>query len=388
MLVWIDQMDIGLGNGLRNRLATYVARGEMDNARRVVSSTMAMLICIVIPILLILQLMIWTTDVYAFFNVNPSIIPELRISLLAAVTLVCITFILKFTGNVYMGMQLPAVSNMLLALGQTIALLVTALLYYTHHATFLLIVITNTTAPLIVYLISYPYTFYKRFKYLKPSLNFVNLRYAFELANIGLKFFWLQIAGIIQFMTANLLISKFFNPEMVTPYQITYRYMSLVLVAFSVVCMPFWNATTDAYERKDFTWIRNASQKMSTITLLTGLAIFLMVIVSPWIYDIWIGEACEIPRGMTSLMGIYIYLQVLSMRYSYFLNGIGALRLQLYMTIMTVIFIPMAWYISKETQDILYLMVVMCFCIAPSILVNMIQFTKVLRGTAKGIWRI
>lgn len=388
MLVWIDQMDIGLGNGLRNSLAANVAHDDMDKARRVVSSTMAMLVCIMIPILTILLLLIWQTDIYGFLNVNPTVIPELRTALAAAVILVCMTFVLKFIGNVYMGMQLPAVSNILIALGQTIALLATALLYYTHHATFLLIVIVNTAAPLLVYLLSYPYTFYKQFRALRPSFKLVNLRSALELANIGIKFFWLQIAGIIQFMTANILISKFFTPEMVTPYQITYRYMSLVIVGFTVVCMPFWNATTDAYERGDIQWIRTASHRLASITVLIAAALTIMVLISPWVYQIWIGDACEIPEGMTLLMAIYIFLQVLSMRYSYFLNGIGALRLQLYMTVMTLIFIPMAWYVSKETQDIRWLMAVMCICIAPSIIVNMIQFTKVLRGTAKRFWRI
>ena len=156
MLVWIDQMDIGLGNGLRNSLAAYLAHGNVDKARRLVSSTMAMLICIMMPILLVLLLLIWQTDVYTFFNVSPAIIPELRTALLAAVVLVCITFVLKFIGNVYMGMQLPAVSNLLIALGQTLALIATALLYYTHQATFLLIVAVNTAAPLLVYLLSYP----------------------------------------------------------------------------------------------------------------------------------------------------------------------------------------------------------------------------------------
>jgi hypothetical protein len=54
MLVWIDQMDIGLGNGLRNQIATYMAHQELQKARIIVSSTMVMLLFIAIPILLIL----------------------------------------------------------------------------------------------------------------------------------------------------------------------------------------------------------------------------------------------------------------------------------------------------------------------------------------------
>ena len=388
LLVWIDQMDIGLGNGLRNRLATHIAHNEYSEARKTVSSTMAMQFCLVFPILIILLLLVWKSNVYGFLNVNSSAIPELRIALACAVILVCMTFVLKFIGNVYMGMQLPAASNLLMALGQTIALIATWLLYTSGKASFFWIVVVNTAAPLLIYLLAYPITFYWRFPSLRPSIKLVNLRSALELGNLGIKFFWLQIASIIQFMTANILISKFFTPEMVTPYQITYRYLSIVIVAFSVVCMPFWNATTDAFEKGDMKWIKNANHRMNLFTLTCGLVLLTMILVSSWVYNIWIGDSCEVPYPMTVMMGFYIFLLILSMRYSYFLNGIGALRLQLYMTVSAIVFIPMAWIVSNYTHNIIWFMAVMCLCNLPGIMINIVQFNKILSGTAKGKWRI
>ena len=146
MLVWIDQMDIGLGSGLRNRLATCKAHNDNNASRQAVSSTMAMLVCIVIPTFLILALIVWFGDVYTFLNVDPVIIPELRVALLCAVSIICCTFVLKFISNVYMGMQLPAVSNLIVALGQTLALIGTWLLYINGNATFLLIIAVNTAS--------------------------------------------------------------------------------------------------------------------------------------------------------------------------------------------------------------------------------------------------
>jgi O-antigen/teichoic acid export membrane protein len=348
---------------------------------------MAMLVCIVIPIFLILAAAVWFGDVYGFLNVAPAMIPELRVALLCAVSLVCSTFVLKFIGNVYMGMQLPAVSNLIVALGQTLALVATWLLYKSGEATFLPVVIVNTAAPLLVYLAAYPYTFYIKFTELRPTWRSVNLRAALQLGNLGIKFFWLQVAGIIQFMTANILISNFFTPEMVTPYQIAYRYMSLVIVFFTVICMPFWNATTDAYERGDMGWIEKAGKKMNTLTILIFCLLVLMTTLSPLVYQVWIGDKCDVPFGMTAMMALYIFLLVLSMRYSYFLNGIGALRMQLYMTISAIVFIPLAWLVSFMTHDILWFMAVMCLCNLPGIIVNIIQFNRILKGTATGIWR-
>lgn len=388
LLVWIDQMDIGLGNGLRNRLASHMAKNETHQARIVISSTMAMLAFIVLPILVLLSLLIWYTDVYSFLNVIPERLPALRPALLAAVVLVCITFILKFIGNVYMGMQLPAVSNLLIALGQTIALIATWILFHTYHATFFNVVVVNTAAPLFVYLMAYPYTFFKRFPMLRPSVKLIKLKSALELGNLGIKFFWLQLAAIIQFMTANILISKFFSPAMVTPYQIAYRYMSLVLVFFTIVVMPFWNATTDAYERGDIHWIRISSNRLNKFLLIVFAIIIILVIISPYVYSIWIGEECQIPTAMTILTGLYIYLLIVSSKYAFFLNGIGALRIQLLMTVSAIIFIPLQYLVSVLTHNITFFLIVMCILNIPGLITNIIQFNKILNGTAKGFWKI
>jgi len=388
LLIWIDQMDIGLGNGLRNKLAAYMAHGEQEKARQAVSSTMAMLVCIVVPLVAVLLALVWNGNVYSFFNVSERIIPELRTALSAAVIIVCLTFVFKFVGNVYMGMQLPAVSNLFITTGQTFALVATFILFVAGKATFLNIVVANTLATLVVYLAAYPFTFWKKFPFLRPRLYSVNLSSAYNMGKVGIKFFWIQISGVLQFMSVNILISKFFSPEMVTPYQVAYRYTSLMLVIFSVICMPFWNATTDAYERGDFDWIKKASRRMNQIVIIASVCLAVMVVISPWVYDIWVGEKCEVPLSMTVIIAFYVFLLVASTRYSFFLNGIGALRLQLYMTVSAVMFIPLAWLVSKLTHDILWLFVVMCFCNIPGLVVNIIQFNKIINGTAKGFWRI
>ena len=388
LLIWIDQMDIGLGNGLRNKPTSYMAHNNIEGARNIISSTFAMLVFIMFPILIILCSLSIYCDIYTFFNVDESIIPELRTALLVAVTLVCMTFILKIIGNVYMGMQLPAVSNLILSLGQTLALILSVILYYTNNATFLNIVVANTAAPLIVYILSYPYTFYIKFPQLRPTIKGINLQSALELGNIGLKFFWLQIAAIIQFLSANILIARFFSPEMVTPYQIAYRYMSIMMVFFTIICMPFWNATTDAYERGDMEWIRKASTRMNWITLAVAVLMVILVIISPFVYKIWVEDENAVSLNMTAMMALYILLMILSNRFSFFLNGVGALRLQLYMTISSAVFIPLAWIVNYYTHSIICFMAVMCFCNLPGLIANTIQFHKILNGTATGIWKI
>lgn len=204
---------------------------------------------------------------------------------------------------------------------------------------------------------------------------------------MGMQFFIMQIASLVLFATSNILISKLFSPAMVTPYQITYRYFSLLMVIFTVICMPFWNATTDAYTRKDMEWIRQANQKMKIMTLGILLGIVCMAVISGYVYKIWVGEDVKIDFRMTIVMALYIFILIYSMRYSYFINGIGKLRLQIIFTTgAAILFIPLAYAVTNWTHDIICFMGVMCLVNIPGVIVNRIQFYKLLNGQATGIW--
>lgn len=387
LLLWIDNMDIGLGNGLRNRLAAYIAHDERERARCLISSTFAMLLCIMIPTMLVLLALIYWGDTYSFLNVDKQVVSNLDTILIVTVIFVCSSFVFKLIGNFYMGLQLPAVSNLLVCLGQTLALTGTYIVYLSGSHSLLHIALVNTASPLFVYLVAYPITFSYKYKELRPSIHLVRMNEAKSVMSMGIKFFIMQISSIILFMTSNILISKLFSPAMVTPYQITYRYFSLMLVLFTVICMPFWNATTDAYERKDMNWIRQASKRLNLMTLCIFIGMVLMVIFSNYVYDFWIGEGTVIDIKMSIAMACYIFILIVSMRYSYFINGIGKLKIQLiFTTSAAIIFIPLAYITALITHDIFWFIAVMSLVNLPGLIANRIQFGKLVNGKASGIW--
>ncbi|MBO7114507.1 MAG: MATE family efflux transporter [Bacteroidaceae bacterium] len=387
VMLWIDNLDIGLGNGLRNRLSIYMAHGDTKHARSLISSTFAMLTYIIIPAMFIMIALVWLCNTYSLFNVDPSIIDNLDSVLTVTVILVCSTFIFKLIGNFYMGMQLPAVSNMLVATGQTLAYVGTLILYYSGSHSLIHIALVNTAAPLVTYLIAYPVTFWYKFPQLRPSVKLIDIQEAKEVMSMGVQFFAIQISSVVLFMTSNLLISKLFDPSMVTPYGIAYRYFSIPLVAFTVICMPFWNATTDAYERNDMEWIRRATKKLRFMTIGILIGMILMVAVSGIVYPIWIGTESEVDLSMTIGMAVYIFILIYSMRYSYFINGIGKLRVQLIFTVSAaIVFIPAAYAVVKWTNDIMWFIGVMCLVNFPGLIANRIQFNKLINGKATGIW--
>lgn len=74
LLAWINSFDIGLGNGLRNKLAIAVAEEDLDKGRGYVSTTFYMLIIIVVVIFAVFSLLINYIDWYSLLNVSVNVV--------------------------------------------------------------------------------------------------------------------------------------------------------------------------------------------------------------------------------------------------------------------------------------------------------------------------
>lgn len=389
ILVWIDVMDIGLGNGLRNRLSEALARNDHQEARRITSSAFAMLSVIMLPAVLLMIACIQITDVYALLNVDPALIKGLPDVLVVSVVMVGATFVFKFIGNVYMGLQLPAVSNVIQTVGLTMSLVMTWMLSLTGTATLWSIALVNTSMPLLAYLLAYPYTFLHKYPYLAPSFGCINWQTARSLFSLGARFFLVQLGALFLFASSNVLISRLYSPACVTPYQIAYRYMSLLVTAFSILAMPLWSATTDAYARNDMEWIRKTNHRMRLWTMVFVALYVLMLPASFLFYRLWIGSQTTVPFSYTALTGVYVLIVVFSTRYAYFLNGVGALRLQIIMTFVdAVLFVVLSTIVASMTDNLNMFIVVLSITQLPGLVVNRMQFKRIVSGNANGIWRI
>lgn len=388
-LIYTESLDIGLGNGLRNKLATYWAKGDMEKARQSVSSTFFTLILIMLPIAITLLILINTIDLYGLANVEPQIIDNLREVYSISTILVCAHFVIKFIGNIYLALQLPAVNNLLVVGGQTLALALLFLLSRQKGMDNMLlwVAVANTLAPLIVYLIAYPITFYRKFPELRPSLKYFRKDMVGELLGLGFQFFILQIAGILIFASSNFIISNVISPAQVTPYQVAYRYFSVTMMIFTVIGVPFWSATTDAYERGDIDWIKKSMKRLHLILIAIFLMLVAMVLAANLIYRIWVGSDITVPTSLTIGMALYLLIVITSLCYSYFLNGFGFLRLQLITTIISaIIYIPLAIALGHRfgTTGIV---VALCLMNTPGVIVNMMQYNKIVNNKATGIWK-
>jgi len=156
---------------------------------------------------------------------------------------------------------------------------------------------------------------------------------------------------------------------------------------FTIISSPYWSATTDAYTRGDMVWIQQARRRMDKILIVIGIVLILMVAISKPVYALWVGTEVEIPISLSLLMGIYMFVILASLSYSYYLNGIGALTLQLIMTVgAALLFIPLTYLLVHTRPDITSVLIVMIAVNLPGLIVNRLQFNKIMSRKASGIW--
>lgn len=388
ILMGIDAIDVGLGNGLRNRLAEAMALGNRDMARRQVSTAFFMLVMIIVPLILLLTVALMFVDCNKLMNVDPSLVHDMRGILIASIAIMGSTFIFKFIGNMYMGLQLPAVNNMLVVLGQTVSLAILYMISLFGKSDLMMVAVAFTAAPLCVYILAYPISFCGKYKFLAPSLKYFDKHSLRVLLSLGVKFFVIQISGLILFMSSNIVISHVLNPAEVTPYQIAYRYFGIMSMLFAIIASPLWSATTDAYTIGDWKWINRMMRKMNYLLVCFLFISVAMVAFASIFYHLWVGDKVDVSLQLSILMAVYTFGLVVSNCYSSILFGIGKIRLMMRMAVIEVIaFIPVQFYVCREF-GVYGLVTVLILVTVITGYVNYLQFKKISTNTAKGIWNM
>lgn len=386
ILGWINSFDIGLGNGLRNKLSEAIANEDKEAARKYVSTAFVLLSVLGCTLVVFGIFLIHEIDWYQLLNVSSKNVNNLVDIITFSYIFFCINFVLKTIGNIYQALQLPSALYIMNFFGHLLALCSICILKQVVEGSLLWIAIVYSAAPPFIYLCAYPVTFYCLFKYLKPSVKYFDRNSVKGLFNLSIIFFTLQISSIVLFSLSNLIISNIFGPTEVTAYNIAQRYFSVVSMIFGVILTPMWSAATDAYIRGELLWIKNTMKNLRHILILVGLLLVVMVIISPVIFDLWIGDEVNIPVALVGLIALYNYIIMYSLCYSYFLNGIGKLKLQAINTILVAIcFYPLCHHLALNFR-VYGVIVCMCILNLPGAIINTIQFNKVLNQKDKGIW--
>jgi O-antigen/teichoic acid export membrane protein len=386
---WFSFFDIGLTQGLRNKFAEAKAKGEDSLAQIYVSTTYAILACIFFLVWLIFLLSNHFLDWAVILNVPEKMSSEVSTLAIIVFSYFCIDFVLRIITTLITADQQPAKSSLIDVLGQILSLIFIFLLVKTTQGSLIKLAVAFCLSPILVLIAANFFFFRSTFRKYRPSFSKIKFSYAKDLFNLGIIFFTIQVAGIIQYQTANIIIAQNFTTANVTSYNIVYKYFGILNMIFIIFLTPFWSASTDAFFRKDLAWIKNAIKKYNKLNVAIFLLGLLMLVLSSQIYDLWLGKGKVLINFDLSLWGfLYFTITIFASKYVYFLNGINALRIQFIASIVS----PFV-YIGTALLLIQYLKIGVYGLFVASIIANFngfflapLQYHMVINKNKKGIW--
>lgn len=329
IVAWLSFFDIGLTQGLRNKFAEAKAKNDDSIAQVYVSTTYAILgiIFFIIWILFLIcnNFLNWSR----ILNVSENMQSEVTMLAIIVFTYFCLSFVLKIITTILTADQQPAKSSLIDLLGQVFSLIYILILVKTTEGSLVKLGIALCASPLLALIGANLFLFKGIYKKYRPAFSKVKFTYAKGLFNLGLVFFLIQFAGIIQYQTANIIIARNFGTDDVTSYNIVFKYFGVLNMIFGIFILPFWSASTEAYQKNDIQWIKNGIKKYNQLNILLVLAGLAMLIFSKPVYRLWLGEGkVNIPFSLSFWGFLFFNVTIFGGKYVNFLNGISALRIQ------------------------------------------------------------
>lgn len=386
---WFSFFDVGLTQGLRNKFAEAKARGEDNLARIYVSTTYAILGIIFFIVWLFFLIANNFLDWGHILNTSESMRVEVSTLAIIVFTYFCIQFVLRIITTLIIADQQPAKSSLIDLLGQVFALIFIVILVNTTQGSLINLGIAFCVSPILVLIFANLFFFSGSYKKYRPSFSKVKFSYAKGLFNLGLVFFIIQVAGIIQYQTANIIIAQNFGTTEVTSYNIVFKYFGMLNMVFVIFLTPFWSASTEAYLKKDIQWIKNSIKKYNQLNIVLVLVGLIMLLLSETAYRLWLGKGTVNIDFYLSVWGfLYFSLTMFASTYVYFLNGINALRIQFLASIISpFIYMGVAILLIKYYKMGVYsLFIASIIANFNGYLLSPLQYHLVVIKNKKGIW--
>jgi len=121
------------------------------------------------------------------------------------------------------------------------------------------------------------------------------------------------------------------------------------MMVWGILITPLWVAVTDAIENKDYNWIRMAERKYLLLFILFVVAGLLMLIVSPFIYDIWVGDKVNISMTLSMFILLYNLVMMFGNLFVNIINGSGQLKIQTIASLISpFVFLAVCYVLIKQ----------------------------------------
>ena len=387
-IAWFSFFDIGLGNGLRNKFAEAKVKGDLTLAKAYVSSAYFTIGSLCLLIIVVFFGFNYFIDWSKVFNASTNLRKQLNLLMPIVFAFFCMQLVFKLITTIYTADQHHSMQGKINFYTSVSSLISIWIMIHLAESSLLLFGTVFSFLPVVILIGLNIFAFKNTYKEYKPSFHLWKKEYLRDIFGLGISFFIIQIAGIILFSTDNIIITQLYGPEQVVPFNIAFKYLSISNMVVSIILAPYWSSITEAYVNEDYNWIKRSMSNLIKISLAAIVCIFIMIAISPFAYGLWIGNKVVIPMSLTFFIGIYFALTIFYGPYTYFINGTGKVRLQMYSIVITAILnIPLSIFLAKNIGlGVSGVILATILCLIPHVILCPLQYLKIINKTASGIW--
>ena len=386
ILHWLTYMDVGFAHGLKNRLNECLARKDFEKGKSLVSTTYAIMFAIFVPLSTILIVVSPWIDWCRILNVDSSNQEVILKTMQVLFVFIALKMIVNVFVTIVAAYQKTALSSLFAVIGQVCSLCIIGMMTLFVEPSLLNLAFAYSLMPIVIVFVASIIYFKTSMKEVAPSIKSINTAYIKDLWGLGIKFFIIQLQMIVLYQATNILISHIAGPESVTQYNISYKLLNVVVMVYTIILNPLWPAFTDAYTKEDYVWMRNIYSKMQKLFAVLCGMVALIVLLSPFLIKLWVGDKVTIPFILTLSIAVYTLIHCWVSLQAIMINGTGKITLQSYIILIgLVLHIPLSLFLG---QYIGILGVVASMSVINLIYASVFttQIRKILNQTAIGIW--
>lgn len=328
ILSWISYFDIGIGNGLRNKLTEAISEGRIDDSKKLVTSAYVFISAIMACLLIIVCIIARFIDWNKLLGVSPTFDENLLIIILVCVLFVSSNFILSICRNILYAIQKASFVSILEVSTQIVNLVALLIIRIFFAGSLISVSLVYGLSMIVINLICSVILFSKN-STIRPSLKSFDLTLGKNLTSLGMKFFIIQICALILFSTDSLLISYLYGARDVTPYSTVNKVFSTIAGIYAAFITPIWSSFTKAKTENKISSMKGTIKKLQLFIIpFFVIAIIIAIFFKP-ITKIWLGKDLNYIYGLIPLGLAYCILTIWDNMYAMIGNGLELMKVSI-----------------------------------------------------------
>lgn len=352
IISWLSLFDIGVGNGLRNKLTIALSNNDLEEARTYISTAYIILSSVAFVLLVLFGFSIYFVNWVSVFNSTLLDIGQYRLMMFLFLFSIVFSFVLGLINSILNAYQQAALANVISIL-TNLVFICFLIVFKTFFLSNIIKIVFIYCIALIVSHLVFTFYFFTKHKNIVPNLNYFSKSKIKDVLSLGGSFFIIQIAVLLIFTVDNYIILQLLGTEQVSMYNIVFKLFSIFTVAFGIIISPLWSAFTEANAKNDFVWMKATIKKLNLLFLVVIFGLVLMLFVYQPILDIWLPADNRIvpPFNLILAISMFVVISIWNNIYSFFLNGVGIVKIQMRTAVIgALINVPLAIFLVKHIE--------------------------------------